>query len=175
MDVKAWEQEVESALKFCNVEYRPQYSDIALKSPPPETAKPLGADMMIAVERDFWRRVCTREKFGDTDRVTRKFGRSLEENYGVQPGPFMDIATAYWTFKMEMQDILPAHYDTWLSQALIAVELRIAQSFFPTPGPISMPKKLRKNAQREYLRYSAPTFQIERYLKENPMLKGWFG
>jgi hypothetical protein len=175
MEVQAWEQQVERAVELCNVKYRPQYSDIALLSPRPETAKPLGADMMIAMEREFWRRVCARQEFGDTGRVTRKFGKSLEQNYGVQAGPFMQVARAYWTFKVEMQDILPAYYDTWLGQALVAVEFRIAQLFFPTPGPVSMPKRLRKNAQREYLQNFAPTFEIERYLKENPMLKGWFG
>lgn len=175
MDIAAWERTVEQALRACNVEYRPTYSDIALESPRPPEAKDLGADMMIAVERELWRRVCARETFGDLNRVAQRFGRSLEDNYGVTTGPFLDVAKAYWTFKLEMGDILPKYHDTWIGQALTAVEFRIAQLFFPTPGPISMPKRLRKEAQREYLQNAAPTFEIDRYLKENPMLKGWFG
>jgi hypothetical protein len=175
MDIQSWEAQVAHALKSARLEYRPIYSSIALISPRPPEAKGLGADMMIAMERELWRRACARQTFGDPNRVTQRFGRSLQENYGVGNGPFLDVANAYWTFKLEMQDILPNYYDTWLGQALIAVEFRIAQLFFPTPGPISMPKRLRKKAQREYLQEAAPNFAIEQYLKENPMLKGWFG
>lgn len=175
MDIVSWERAIEQALMECKLEYRPNYSVIALVSPRPPEAKGLGADMMIAMERQFWKRVCANETFGDPSRVTHHFGRSLEENYGVTSGPFLNVAKAYWTFKLEVQDILPQYYDTWIGQALIAVELRLAQLFFPTPGPISIPKKLRRNAQREYLQAAAPTFEIERYLKENPMLRGWFG
>lgn len=175
MEIAAWERAVEQALRLCNVEYRPTYSNIALQSPRPPQEKGLGADIMIAMEREFWRRVCTRETFGDPKRVVQQFGHSLEDNYGASSGPFLDVAKVYWTFKLEMGDILPEYFDTWIGQALIAVEFRIAQLFFPTPGPISMPKRLRKKAQREYLQTAAPTFQIDRYLEENPMLKGWFG
>jgi hypothetical protein len=175
MDIASWERAIEQALKKCNQEYRPQYSAIALVSPRPPEAKGLGADMMIAMGQEFWRRVFAHEAFGDPKRVDTQFGRSLEDNYGVRGGPFLDLAKAYWTFKLEMADILPEHHDTWIGQALIALEFNIAKLFFPMPGPIAMPKTLRKKAQREYLQAMAPTFEIERFLKENPMLRGWFG
>jgi hypothetical protein len=142
MDIGQWESEIEKALRHCNLEYQPTYRAIALRKL--DAHKPLAADMMIAMERYFWTRVCAREVFGPTQRVAQKFGKSLEDNYGLQSGPFMDLARTYWTYKVELQDILPMHYDTWLAQALIAVEFNIAQLFFPTPGPISMPKRMRR-------------------------------
>lgn len=174
MDVKLWEREFEQALQSYKLKYRPIYSDIALVSPRPPAEKGFAADMMIAMEREFWRRVCLGEGFGDTERVNSKFGVSIENNYGVQHGPFIDLATTYWTFKLEMEDILPEYYDTWLWQSLIGIEYRIRVLFFPSPGPMSMPKSMRKKAQKEYLQNAAPGFKIEKYLKENPMLKGWF-
>lgn len=173
MKMEAWEHEFEQAFRLCNLEYRPMYSAIALQKL--EQDKKLAVDMKIAMERYFWRRVCDRQPFGDTRRVADQFGRSLEENYGVEPGPFLDLAECYWTFQIEMRDVLPAYFETWLAQALIAVESELRTLFFPTPGPIAMPRRLRKSAQRTYLQQAAPDFPIERYLKENPMLRGWWG
>jgi hypothetical protein len=175
MNIATWERTIEQALKDRGLAYHPQYSAIALMSPRPPEAKGLGGDIMIAMEREFWRRVCAREAFGDPKRVEARFGRSLEANYGVTRGPFLDVAKAYWTFKLEMSDILPAYYDTWIGQALIALEFNLASLFFPTPGAAAMPKSLRKMTQRQYLKANAPTFETERFLKENPMLRGWFG
>jgi hypothetical protein len=175
MDIRSWEVEVEQALKRRNLNYRPTYSDIAFASPPPREALRLAGDIMNAMTQEFWRRVCAHEVFGDTKRIENHFGRSLENNYGVSAGPFLDLAKTYWTYKLEMFDILPKHSDRWLGQALMEMEFSIAKLFFPMPGPITMPKKLRKLTQREYLKAFAPTFAIEQYLKENPMLKGWFG
>lgn len=175
MDIEAWESTIEDALGQSNVAYHPQYSTIALVSPRPREAKGLGADMMIAMEREFWRRVCVQETFGDVHRVASQFGRSLEDNYGVRDGPFLDLANTYWTFKLEMDDIMPEYNDTWLGQALMAVELNISNLFFPTPGPAALPKRLRKREQKKYLEHIAPEFEIDRFLSENPMLKGWFG
>jgi hypothetical protein len=175
MDIRSWEVEIENSLKRHNLNYRPTYSSIALVSPRPPEAKDLGADIMIAMEREFWRRVCAHEVFGDTKRIEDEFGRSLEDNYSVKSGPFLDVAKTYWTFKLELKDIRVKYNDTWLFRALNALEFNLASLFFPTPGPVTMPKKIRKHAKREYLQAMAPTFAIEQYLKENPMLKGWFG
>jgi hypothetical protein len=173
MDIRSWEIEIENSLARCNLSYRPTYSSIALVSPRPPDAKDLGVDIKLAMECEFWRRVCAHEVFGDTKRIEHKFGWSLEDNYGVSAGPFLDLAKTYWTYKIEMDDILPKYYDTWLGQALIALEWNIGSLFFPTDK--TSRKKLRKQAQREYLQAMAPTFAIEQYLKDNPMLKGWFG
>ena len=174
MDIATWEQVVEQALNECNLAYRPQYSSIALVSPRPPEEKGLGADMKVATERHFWRRVCTHKTFGDTQRIQSRFDRSLEDNYGVRSGPFLDVARAYWTFKLELDDITLLYSDTWICQALMGVESDIRTLFFPMPGPITMPKTLRKLTQRQYLQEWAPAFEIEPFLKQNPMLRGWF-
>lgn len=173
MDIAAWEHEFEHALRFCGLEYRPMYSEIAHHKA--EQDKKLAVDMKIAMERYFWQRVCDRQPFGDVRRISESLGSSVEDNYGVRSGPFADLAACYFTFQIEMHDILPAASNTWLAQALIGVEHQLRTLFFPTPGPMAIPKTVRKAAQRDYLQQTAPGFPIERYLKENPMLKGWFG
>jgi hypothetical protein len=173
MDIEAWEHEFEQAFNLCDLDCRPTYSAISLRKL--EQDKNLAVDMKIAMERYFWKRVCDRKPFGVTHRVTEQFGKSIEENYGMKSGPFMDLAVCYWTFKIEMQDVLPASFETWLAQALIGVEHQIRVLFFPTPGPLSMPRRFRKAAQRDYLQQAAPGFDIERCLKDNPMLRGWWG
>ena len=121
--------------------------------------------------RYFWRNVIDGATFGDVARVKEKFGKTLEENYGLSSGPFLDLAHTYWTYKIEVQDLVPEYHDKWISQALQAVEINIAEVFFPTPGPIVIPAKQRRQAQREYLKEFAPTFDIERFLAESPILQ----
>ncbi len=173
MDIEAWEHEFEQAFRLCDLDYRPTYSAIALHKL--EQDKKLAVDMKIAMERYFWRRVCDRRPFGNMRRVTERFGKPVEENYGVSSGPFIDLAACYWTFQTEMQDLLPTYFETWLAQALLGVEYQIRILFFPTQGPLTMPRKVRKAAQRDYLSQAAPSFDVERCLKDNPMLRGWWG
>jgi hypothetical protein len=173
MNVQQWEREFEQAFQLCDLDYHPMYSSIAHDKREEDKSK--AVDMHIAMERYFWHRVCARQPFGDVGRVAEKFGSSVEENYGVKSGPFVDLAACYFTFQIEMHDILPSAHNTWLAQALMAVEHQIRILFFPTPGPLAMPKRVRKAAQRDYLRQNAPQFSVERYIKDNPMLRGWLG
>jgi hypothetical protein len=120
--------------------------------------------------REFFRRVCNSENFGDEGRIKKIFNMSLFENYKISSGPFYDMACTYWTFKLEMEDLFPEHYDIILSQILKSIDFEIAGLFFPTPGPYKIPFKERVKAQEETLVTYAPDFDRENFFKNNPVL-----
>jgi hypothetical protein len=111
------------------------------------------------------------ETFGDVARVKERFGRTLEENYGVVPGPFLSLARAYWTFKLELEDLLSHQSRPLLTEILRRVEVDVASVFFPTPGFLSIPVAKRRAAQRAILQQYAPGFDVERFLAESPILQ----
>lgn len=68
--------------------------------------------------------------------IKERFGNTLEENYGMLDGPFIDMAKTYWTFKIEVGDLYPDYHNRVLSKILQEIEFNRASVFFPTPGPI---------------------------------------
>lgn len=119
----------------------------------------------------FYGKASRSETFGSLRRIKERFGSSLEENYGLSNGPFIDIAKTYWTYKLEVQDLFPEHNKCTLSQVLLKIETDIACVFFPTPGPVTIPVSLRRETQRQLLQEYAPGIDIERFLSESPILK----
>jgi len=119
----------------------------------------------------FFRKAARGETFGDLIRVKERFGNSIEENYDLSSGPFINFAKTYWTYKLELKDLFPTHNKLILSRILNEIEMTIASVFFPMPGPIKIPVKKRKEKQRELLQEFAPEIDIERFLDENPILK----
>jgi len=123
-----------------------------------------------ATRRTFWQRAAHGKPFGDVDRIRQKFGRSIEENYGISEGPFIDVARTYWTFKTEVADLSRGDRDRILYQLLSNIEQEVAAVFFPTPGPSKVDPNLREAQQRETLEEYAPRIDIERFLSESPIL-----
>ena len=173
MDIESWEQEVEAALVAQGLDYEPKYRGVMLSETDPTTNeknKPWAADVTIAMEREFWKRVVEQKTFGDLGRIKQEFDKSLEQNYGLSSGPFMDLARAFWTYKIEVDDLSDQHYKKWITKALLAVEINIAGIFFPTPGPAKIYKWIRRSMQKKYLKEFAPQLDIRRLIKENPYL-----
>lgn len=155
------------------------------EDPPPEVESMLLADMpseptadelaFVELVREFLLREILRvaadhDAFGDPRRIATQFGESLEDNYGLSSGPFIDVAHAYWTFKIEFRDLFPAHRKSALYSVLGLVEQDIGSVFFPTPGPITAPVDQRREMQRHLLTRFAPTLDVERFLAESPIL-----
>lgn len=140
-----------------------------------ESQKKTIAEVFDIIIRFFFSKASRGETFGSLNRIKEQFGRSLEENYGLSSGPFIDMAKTYWTYKIEVQDLFPQHYKCALSKILLKIETTIAGVFFPTQGPISMPVTQRKEAQRQLLQEYASGINIEKFLYESPILKAQSG
>lgn len=109
--------------------------------------------------------------FGDVRKVKERFGYTLEENYGLSSGPFVNLARTYWTFKIELDDLVTENREFPLTEILRSLEYHVASIFFPTPGPLRMPVSARVAMQRQMLEAYAPEVDINRFLNENPILK----
>lgn len=95
MDLSEWEVEIEAAFKSQGDEYTPGLRGMIHGSAPLETNE---RDMQVSLlvldtmQYYFWQKVVEGTTFGDVDRVKKKFGKTLEENYGLSSGPFLDLA-----------------------------------------------------------------------------------
>lgn len=186
MDINQWIQQVKVAYQLLGKPFPPNGESVLLSKilengTGTETQVKVGAEVMDVMTRFFYKRAAQGEPFGSLSRIKEEFGSSLEENYGLSSGPFINMAKTYWTYKLEIKELFPAHHDNILSKILGKIELDIASVFFPTPGALKMPLTLRKTKQRQLLQEYAPEIDIERFLSENPILrveasrKGCFG
>lgn len=174
MDVENWEKEIRAAFRRQGKEYTQELRQLmfsTINTATKDQDKLRAVEVTNAMQRHFWRKVVKGETFGDVGRIRQVFGQSTEENYGLSAGPFIDLARAYWTYQIEARDLFPEYSDKWISQALWAVEVKVRELFFPTPGPVRVPAKMRRAAQEAYLKEFAPEVDIQRFLEENPILK----
>jgi phage FluMu protein Com len=118
----------------------------------------------------FFKKVTLGEVFGPITRVEQKFGHSLEANYAISGGPFMDMTRTYWTYKLEIEDLLPKYYNLVMSQVLLQIEGSIGSVFFPFPGPAITWVRERRETQRELLEEYAAGMDIDAFLNNNPFL-----
>lgn len=142
----------------------------------------LGAELPIdlveteeLVTHYFFRKAGRGELFGLIARLkgrfgNPRFGNPIKKNYELIEGPFVNMAKTYWTYKLEVHDLFPEYYNLALSQVLLRVENDVASIFFPTPGPVVIWVRQRRQQQRELLEQYAPDFDIDRFLKNNPLL-----
>jgi len=175
MDIVSWENEIRAAFRSQGKEYTPALRELMLRAVDEATKdqdKYRAVEVTNAMQRYFWQKVIEGKTFGDVARVQQKFGRSLEENYRMNSGPFVNLARAYWTYQIELHDdVFVEHIDKWIYQALSALEVKVRTLFFPMPGPAHVPVKMRRAAQEECLRQFAPELDIQEFLDENPILK----
>jgi len=123
------------------------------------------------MRRYFFQKATRGEVFGLISRAEQKFGRrSIERNYQLSSGPFLDLAKTYWTYKMEVLDLFPDHHDLVLAQVLVREEGAVASVFFPTPGPTVIWVRQRRQQQRQMLGEYAPDIDVEAFLENNPLL-----
>lgn len=128
-------------------------------------------DLREVMMHHFFRKATKGETFGNIDRIKKKYQSTLEDNYGLDSGPFLDFAKTFWTFQIEVADLFPEDYKKLASQILLKVEFDISKIFFPTPGKAMMPPQLRIVAQKKLLEAYAPEIDIDLFIKQNPILK----
>lgn len=136
---------------------------------PNQAQREVVAEASHAMSRYFFKKVSRGETFGSLSRIREEFGMSLEENYGLSSGPFINMAKTYWTYKLEVGDLSPGYHRLALSKILLKIEFDFGSIFFPTPGPMKIP--LRREAQRQVLQEYAPDVDIDRFLSESPILR----
>lgn len=171
MNIEQWIYQIDEAYRASGVTFSPDKKALLLSEiseSSTESQKEIVAEAKKAIARLFFKKASRGETFGSISRIKEMFGQSLEENYGLSSGPFIDMAKTYWTYKIEVQDLSD---NIILVQVLNGVEFDIASAFFPTPGLAMMPLALRKESQRHILQEWAPDIDIERFQSENPILK----
>ncbi len=129
-------------------------------------------EIMELLLRYFFYLVGEKSSFGPLERIEEEYGFTIVK-YGLSSGPFYDMATVYWTFKIEVHDLFSI-YDCAkvnIAQILLMVENLVAGLFFPTRGPAEVPISERRERQRETLIQYCPDMDIDRFLAENPFLR----
>jgi hypothetical protein len=122
------------------------------------------------ITRYFFKKVPLGETFGSITRVEQKFRHSLETNYDISSGPFIDMAKTYWTYQLEVKDLFPEHHNLVLAQVLLQVNFEIGGLFFPFPGSIILWAGGRKETQRELLEEYTTGMDVNAFLSNNPIL-----
>jgi len=138
---------------------------------PTHEQKEIIGKVSVEIWRIIFRKAAKGEAFGNPDRIKLRFGNSVEENYGLYRGPFIDLARAYWTYRLEIDELFPKYNEIGLAAILARVEAEIGSVFFPTPGPNKVPVEMRKAEQNRLLNKYAPEIDAHLFLKQNPMLR----
>lgn len=136
--------------------------------PPTPPAEP--ASLFNAAMTGFFQAAATGETFTDPQRISQRFGRTLEQNYPEAGKAFLRFAHSYWTLKLVVQDAEPATRSSIAHQLLAQIEQMIAGLFFPTPGPVRIDPAQREAAQRQTLKESGAPIDIEDFIRHNPIL-----
>jgi len=173
MNPTQWISEVSRAYHAMGLMFTPTKTDYLLSEYSASDAE-VNDEVMIetlgAMTRYFFQKASKGETFGPLGRIKVEFGRSLEENYGVSSGAFLNMAKTYWTYKVEVGDLLHGYENILISQILSQLEVDIASIFFPTPGPSAIPVSKRIKAQQELLKEYAPEIDVADFLNNNPLL-----
>jgi hypothetical protein len=173
MDVDQWIRQMSDAYALVGASFSSDKKAVLLANLSEENSqekKEIVAEAVDAMTRLFFKKVSNGETFGSLSRIKKQFGRSLEENYGMSSGPFINMAKTYWTYKLEVGDLIPENNDLILSQILLKIEIDIAGVFFPTRGPIEVPMNERRKTQRQILQEYATGINVDAFLANNPIL-----
>jgi len=121
----------------------------------------------------FYKQIDDEYSFGDIKRISDSgsLGKTIEEIYSISEGPFLKLAETYWTFKIEVLDLIDKHLLCPLSQILIQIEASFASTFFPLMKPIRPDLTEIYEAQQYFLTKYTNKFKIKRFLSESPVLK----
>ena len=173
MNIEQWIPCIAEAYKEAGETFSPHKKKMLSEELPedsPNIDQATRLSIMELVIRYFFKKVTLGETFGPITRVEQTFGHSLEANYDISSGPFIDMAKTYWTYQLEVRDLFPKYHDLVLAQVLAEVEGRIGSVFFPFAGPIILWVRGRRETQRELLEEFAPEMDIDAFLDNNPML-----
>jgi hypothetical protein len=107
--------------------------------------------------------------FTNIGRIRQFFGRTLEEAYPGASPTFMQLARTYWTFKVLLNESMPA--SSVIVGLLQAIDILFAGVFFPTPGPFGRPKEERQKTMCVLIQQSGANLDVEDYVRGNFYLR----
>lgn len=176
MKVEQWLSLFEAGFNYVNKTFTEEEKSFLCKQYAkelPEYEKVHAFEMVDIFTRYFFSKAAVGETFGPISKVELEFGRTLEENYGLNEGPFLNLAKSYWTYRFELDNYLSltGGYELILDGILRQVEINVASLFFPTPGTASIPVNKRVEDQKQFLKEYAPNIHVKRFLLENPIFK----
>ena len=103
-------------------------------------------------------------------KVTERFGRSIQENYPEANEVFLRLARTYWTLRVLVFDLMDTDID-WVGAHLLGkLEQDIGPVFFPLPGAVKISPSKREKFQRELIQESGADIDIDEFIKGNPIL-----
>ncbi len=151
--------------------------DRALYEGPTHLVQPSQTPRLRAFPSALWSGFfqCAAEgySFADPARIRLTFGQTLAQRCPRATPTFLRFATSYWTLKIIIDDLwrldqaLPGTTTTVLAQLLARLETDVASVFFPSPGPIRIPRFLRVRRQRKILAQSGAAIDIEEFLRSS--------
>lgn len=109
--------------------------------------------------------------FASSETIREQFGRTLAENYPGAGAEFLAFATTYWTLKQVHWNLFASQRELPLTQLISWLEENVGAVFFPTPGPMSMPTGMRKQAQRNLLDKTGSPLNADTFIQGNPILR----
>jgi len=136
--------------------------------------KPRMSAILQSCYRGFFACAVIGHTFVPIETIKSRYGKTLDENYHGASKSFIRFATSYWTLKEVVSDFRLNNRElisTVIFQLLLTVETEIATTFFPTPGLVKFPTKLREKAQRELLQKYGESIDIDEFIMGNPILK----
>ncbi len=107
--------------------------------------------------------------FTDISKIEGFFGRTLEEAYPRVSPTFMKLARTFWTFKLVLNECAPN--ESVCTALLQDIDIDFAGLFFPFPGPMRQPKKLREKTMRTFIEQSGAELDVEDYIRGNFYLR----
>lgn len=123
-----------------------------------------------AVFRGFFICAAEGEALCPEDKVAKKFGSSVADNYPQASKPFLKFAISYWTLQVLIFDLLE-HDMNWIGGHLLGkLEQQIGPVFFPIPGPRKIAPSEREKFQRKLLAEYGANIDAEEFMRGNPIL-----
>ena len=132
MNIDQWFYQLNLAYEEKGMQISPEKKAFLLSDFPDTTTyaqKQMIGEFLDVMTQFFYNKASHGEVFGKLSRIKERFGNSIEENYGISSGPFVDFAKTYWTYKLEVGDLYPNFLTLVLSKILKEIEMDIASVF----------------------------------------------
>jgi len=117
--------------------------------------------------RDFFRRVEHGELYCDYSLVVKKFGEELVgQRMRGKSGLHYNLERVYWTLNVKLNDWIDQNIKTYdcslvceLDEIVARTDSWLGEAFFPTPGPLDIGSRKRKELQKQMLHEFAPALE----------------